>query len=59
MVARCPPTEEGLHVFVVDELDEEVEIVGMRPPHGDHHSCAHRARNVAGTRHLPRVDSGS
>jgi hypothetical protein len=29
--------EEGLHVFVIHELDEEVEIVEPRSPHGDPH----------------------
>jgi hypothetical protein len=59
VVASCPSAEKGLHFFVIEELDEKVEIVGTRPPHGDHHRCAHRTRNVAGTRHLPRVDSCS
>lgn len=37
VVASCPPAEKGLHVFVIDELDEEVEILRTRPPDRDHH----------------------
>jgi hypothetical protein len=37
VIAGRPPAEEGLYVFVVHELDEEVEIVQTRPPDGDQH----------------------
>jgi len=43
VAGRSP--EERLHVFVIHELDEEVEIVQTGPPDGDHNGCAHRTRN--------------
>ncbi len=36
VVASCPSTEKGLHILVIHELDEELEIVRTRPPDGDH-----------------------
>jgi hypothetical protein len=45
VVASRAPAEERLNVFMVQELDEEVEIVQTGPPYGDHHRCAHRRRN--------------
>jgi hypothetical protein len=45
VVASRAPAEERLHVFVVHELDQEVEIVQTGPPDGDHQGCAHRTRN--------------
>jgi phosphoribosylformylglycinamidine synthase len=37
LVVHSPPAEKGLHVVVIHELDEEVDIVGTRPSDGDHH----------------------
>ena len=37
-VVRPPGGEEGLHLLVRDERDEEVEIVGSRPADRDHYA---------------------
>ena len=36
-VVRSPSGEKGVHIVVIHELDEEVDIVETRPSDGDHH----------------------
>src|SRR5438094_624923 len=64
-VARSATAEKGLDVFVIDELDEEVEILAPRPANGDHvvahlnedPQIAARAINITGWRRLTGVET--
>src|SRR5438093_1562875 len=43
-VPSSPAAEEGFHVRVSHELEEEVEVVEAGPAKGDHVPLAHRTR---------------